>query len=145
MRTLAPFITTRSFASDIWREMDRLFENATPQRSLYEDRNFHPATEIAEDENQYFLSLDLPGLKKEDIQIEMHENNLVISGERKQETQSSGKTFHRIERSYGSFKRSFTLPNTVSTDKIEAHYENGVLKLSLPKTAVVQAKKIEIQ
>jgi HSP20 family protein len=146
MRTLTPFFTTRNVSNNLWREMDRMFDHfATHSLPSYDEREFSPASELIEQENQYLLSIDLPGMKKEDIKIEVADGTLVISGERKQEKRDDENQVHRFERTYGSFKRSFVLPNTISTDKVEAKYEDGVLSLQLPKTEIAQARKIEIK
>lgn len=144
MRMISPIWTSRNFASDLFKDWDELFAR-TPGLPSYDEREFVPKTDISETEKQFMLSIDLPGLKKEDIKIEVVDGVLSVTGERKhQEIYNDNKT-HRIERSYGSFKRAFTLPKNVSADSIEAQYENGVLELVLPKTALAQSKKIEIQ
>ena len=147
MRSLTPFFNSRSLTpTDLWREMDRMFDHfATPGLPVYDEREFAPASELTEEENHYMLSMDLPGMKKEDIKIEVADGTLVISGERKHEKRNDANQVHRFEKSYGTFKRSFVLPNTISADKVEARYEDGVLELYLPKTEVAQARKIEIQ
>lgn len=146
MRTLTPFWTTRNRIPDIWQEMDRLFEGFPKTSTLaYDEREFSPATEIVENENHYLLSVDLPGIRKEDIKIELNDRTLSVSGERRREQKADDDKIQRYEKSYGFFKRSFALPQTVSTDKIEAQYENGVLELYLPKAELAQSKKIEIQ
>jgi HSP20 family protein len=146
MRTLTPFFTSRNLTSDLFREMDRMFDHlATPGLPVYDEREFSPASELTEEENHYLLSIDIPGMKKEDIKIEVADGTLVISGERKHERRENSNQVHRFEKAYGSFKRSFVLPNTINADKVEARYEDGVLELYLPKTEVAQARKIEIQ
>lgn len=147
MRTPIPFFTSRNLASsDLWREMDRMFDHFTPSVSaMYDDREFSPPSELMEEEGHYMLSIDLPGMKKEDIKIEVADGTLIISGERKNEKRTEANQVHRFEKTYGSFKRSFVLPNTINAGKVEARYEDGVLELYLPKTEVAQARKIEIQ
>lgn len=146
MRTLTPLFTSRALTSDLFREMDRMFDHlSTPGILKYDELEFSPASELTEQENHYMLSMDLPGMKKEDIKIEVADDTLVIWGERKQEKRDDANQIHRFERAYGSFKRSFALPNTINAEKVEARYENGVLELYLPKTEVAQARKIEIQ
>lgn len=146
MRALTPFFNSRNFPRDLWSEMDRMFDHfATPGLPVYDEREFAPASELTEEENHYMLSMDLPGMKKEDIKIEVADGTLVISGERKHEKRTDANQVHRFEKSYGAFKRSFVLPNTISADKVEARYEDGVLELYLPKTEVASARKIEIQ
>lgn len=101
---------------------------------------FLPSTNIWEDENKFNVELSAPGFTKEDIKVEVEENQMTISGEHKTENEQTEKTFTRKEFSYGSFKRSFTLPETVDTENINAKYENGILKLELPKKEVEVAK-----
>lgn len=150
MRIITPFLTTRTLNSDLWSDMDRIFDdfNNVSGMPIYDDRlmseQFATATEIIEDNDHYMLSVDLPGLKKEDIKIEVQENTLVISGERKRD-EISNKNVQRLEKFYGNFKRSYSLTNLVNADKIEAHYQDGVLQLFIPKAQTAQAKKIEIQ
>jgi HSP20 family protein len=137
MRTIVPYWTSRGFASDFFDEMERIFDNweSGPSTRAYDEKTFDPAFEIAESGEHYLMSVDLPGMKKEDIKIEVSDNILTISGERKRE--SSDKN--------GFFKRSFTLPSSVETGKVEARYENGVLELYLPKTQVAKPRQIEVQ
>ena len=144
MRMLSPIWNSRSLASDLFNEWDQIFK-ATPGITAYDEREFAPATDVAETDDCYMISIDLPGLKIEDIKIEVTDNVLNVSGERKTESKFDDGQTHRVERSYGSFKRSFTLPKAVGADDIEAHYENGVLDVRLPKTKLSQSKKIEIQ
>lgn len=139
--------TRRSNSVDLFDEMERMFddfqktwERQTPERS------FNPAVDVSESAEHFLMTMDLPGFKKDDIKIEMNDNVLTISGERRRETSPEDeKKNHRFERSYGSFMRSFSLPTSVSGDKVEAHYEDGVLNLYLPKTPVAKSRTIAIQ
>lgn len=106
---------------------------------------YSPEVDIIETQNSYLLGFDLPGIKKENIQIEVKENVLTVSGERRWETKTEEPNMRRFERRYGNFARSFTLPSTVDASRVEANYEDGVLEISLPKTQLAAAKKIEIQ
>lgn len=124
MRTAYPFFTT-SLHTDLWNQMDRYFDQA---------QEYSPAYEVNEREDHFAISVDLPGVKKEELKIEVLDKSLTITGERK-----------KLGQSLGTFKRSFVLPNTVSVDKIEAHYEDGVLQLFVPKTPAAQARTIEVQ
>lgn len=145
MRMLTPFWTTKNLASDIFSDWDRFLEMQTPGLPVYDEREFKPATDVAETDGAYMLSIDLPGLKVENIKIEVTDGVLHVSGERKSEKKFDDNQTHRIERSYGSFKRSFSLPKNIEADNIEAHYEDGVLELKLPKGQLAQSKRIEIQ
>lgn len=149
MRSLTPYWTTRNLVSDLFDEMDDYFSNVNrdwPSARTYDEQSFGPSCEISEADDHYSLSMDIPGMRQEDIKIEVHNNTLVISGERKREKAADkNERVQRYERSYGSFKRSFTLPTTVQDDKIEARYENGVLDLYLPKVAESKPRQIEIK
>lgn len=144
MRMLSPIWNSRNLASDLFNDWDRMF-NLTPGLNAYDEREFAPATDVSETDDCYMVSIDLPGLKKEDIKIDVADNVLNVSGERRNESKFDDGQTHRVERSYGSFKRSFTLPRAVTADEIEAHFENGVLDVRLPKSKLAQARKIEIQ
>jgi len=96
-------------------------------------KQFNPAVDIAEDEKSYEIHVAVPGVKKQDFKIDLIDGKLTISGERKLEQKKEGKNFHSLETQYGSFSRSFFLPEDVKEDKVEATYEDGLLKLTLRK------------
>lgn len=106
--------------------------------------SFVPGIDISETDEQFLISAELPGMKKEDIEISLDNGRLSISGERKFEKEEEGKKFHRVETSYGSFNRSFQLPDNVDEESIEATYENGLLNISINKAEDKVKKKIEI-
>jgi HSP20 family protein len=105
---------------------------------------FEPEVNIAETEAGYEFSIDVPGIKPEDVKVEYHDGQLTISGERREENEEKGKTFHRTETTYGSFQRSFALPGVVDDAKITAQVEHGVLKVQLPKSQKVKPKVIQV-
>lgn len=147
MRMITPYFTAnRTLGSDIFDEMDRFMSDwsLTPTRS-YQERQFDPSCDIAESEDHFLLSVDLPGMKKEDIKIELNENVLTVSGERKREHSDTHGKYQRFEKTYGSFQRRFSLPSTVESGKVEARYEDGVLELCLPKAQAAKPRQIEIQ
>jgi HSP20 family protein len=109
--------------------LDRLF-NDSVSASL---KQFNPAVDIAEDEKCYEIHVAVPGMKKTDFKIDLVDGKLTISGERRLEEKKEGKNFHKIESQYGSFQRSFFLPEDVIVENVEASYEEGLLKLLLPK------------
>lgn len=109
--------------------------------SLIEEAEFIPAAEIDETDTHYLLSFDLPGVKKEDLKLDLRNNQLTVSGERKEEFKGRGAR----ERYYGSFSRSFILPSGVNADQVEAHFESGVLQIELPKSEPSKAKEIPIK
>ncbi|MDX2250890.1 MAG: Hsp20/alpha crystallin family protein [Nitrospira sp.] len=104
-----------------------------------------PLVDITEDDKEYLIKAELPEMKKEEIKINVHEDVLSISGERKYEKEEKGKKYHRVERAYGSFVRSFTLPEDADGSKINAEYKEGVLKLHLPKSEKAKPKAIEVK
>ncbi|WP_186754085.1 Hsp20/alpha crystallin family protein [Echinicola salinicaeni] len=99
-----------------------------------EANKFTPSVDISEDENSYELELAIPGVKKEDFKINLVDGKLTISGERKRKEKKEGKNYHSVQSQYGSFSKSFFLPEDVSHEKIEAKYEDGVLQVLIPKT-----------
>jgi len=122
-----------------WLDFDRLFDDLSARTV------FSPATEIVESADHILLSMDLPGMKKEDIHIDIEGDTLTVSGERKREQREERANYQRYERAYGTFKRSFTLPTIVDVDKVEARYENGVLELQLPKAEAAKPRRITVQ
>jgi HSP20 family protein len=106
--------------------------------------SFVPPVDIYEDENSLSLRLEIPGMKQEDLDIRLENNTLNVRGERKFEKEEKEENFHRIERRYGSFSRSFTLPNTVDTENVSADYKDGVLSIMLTKRAETKPKQIKI-
>lgn len=107
-------------------------------------RPWLPAVDIAENENEITLTADIPGVKMDGIEVKVENGTLSISGSREFQKQEEKGGYHRIERSYGSFHRAFTLPDSVDTDKVEANYEDGVLKVVLPKKEVAKPKTVKI-
>ena len=104
-----------------------------------------PLVDISEDEKEYVVKAEIPEMKKEDIKINVHDDVMSISGERKYEKEEKGKKYHRVERAYGSFMRSFTLPEDADGSKVSAEYKDGVLKVHLPKSEKAKPKAIEVK
>ncbi len=104
-----------------------------------------PAVDIYETENSLVVTAEIPGVSEKDIEVKIENNQLIIKGERKFEKEAKEENYHRIERVYGSFYRSFSLPNTVDHDKVKAEYKNGVLKITLGKREEVKPKQIKIE
>jgi len=104
-----------------------------------------PRVDIAEDDKEYVINAELPGITKEDVKVSVENGVLSISGERKTEKEEKGKKFHRIEQSYGTFVRSFTLPEGSSGEKISAEFRDGILKVHVPKDEKAKAKAIEVK
>jgi len=100
--------------------------------------------DVREDEKEYVITAELPGLKKEDLKITLKDGALKITGERKMEKEEKGVKYHRIERSYGAFERSFVVPEGAQSDKVEAEFHDGLLKVHLPKGKEARPKALEI-
>lgn len=120
--------------------MDEFFNDALSTRR----DNFVPSIDISETDDQFHISAQLPGMKKEDIDISLENGRLSISGERSFEKEEEGKKYHRVETEFGSFERSFQLPDNVDEDSISATYENGLLNITIQKSEEEVTKKIEI-
>lgn len=128
-------------------KMNRLFEDAATGRGEEKELisfSWAPAVDIYEDETQLVLTAEVPGINEKDVEIKIDDNLLSIQGERKLEKETKEENYHRIERAYGSFYRSFTLPNYIDQDKIRAEHENGVLKITMPKKAELKPRKVKI-
>ena len=128
------------------KEIDRMFSRfnggVTTDKSL---EGWSPAVDIVEDDHQFVVRADLPGLTKEDVKITVENSQLTIRGEKREEEVKEGKNYHRMERSYGSFYRSFTLPTSALNSKIEAEYKDGVLTLTIPKAEEAKPRSIEVK
>ena len=104
-----------------------------------------PSVDIVEDEKEYVVKADLPEVKKEDVKVTVENGVLTITGERKVEKEEKGKKYHRIERAYGNFLRSFALPDAADGSKVTAEFKDGVLKVHLPKTEKAKPKSVEVK
>jgi HSP20 family protein len=122
--------------SNLQDELDRLFESPLT--------GWAPALDVHEDKDSFVVRTELPGLKREDIEVSLHEDALLISGERKAEAKPEGVEVHRQERYYGKFQRVLTLPTPVAADKVKAQYKDGVLTVTLPKVEEAKPKQIDI-
>lgn len=135
--------------SQLQERMDRLFRDnvgysgGTREEAL-EQGSFIPPVDVYEDEHNITLKLEVPGVDQKDLDIRIENNTLTVRGERKLEKEEKQENFHRIERRYGSFVRTFQLPNTVDAEKVNANYDNGVLKITLAKKAEAKPKQIQV-
>lgn len=128
-------------------KMNRLFEEAFTSRGEEKDlvaSTWSPSVDIYETENALVLAAEVPGIDEKDIEIKIEDNTLSLKGERKFEKETKEENYHRIERAYGSFFRSFTLPHYIDQDKIKAEHENGVLKITMPKKPELKPRKVKI-
>lgn len=139
-----------SFPSDMFslqREMNRVFDSffhGVDEPGLL-NGTWIPAVDVAEGDDAYTVKMELPGVNKDDVKITLESNVLTIRGEKKAESAVNEKNFHRTERSYGSFQRSFTLPTSVKNERIDAVYKDGILTVSLPKAEEAKPKQIEVK
>ena len=127
-------------------KMNRLFEDTFTGKEGKDivQGTWAPSVDIYENENELILTAEVPGVKEDDIEIKIEDSTLSISGERKFEKETKEENYHRIERSYGSFYRSFTLPNFIDHEKVKAEHENGLLRITMPKRAELKARKVHV-
>ena len=127
--------------------MNRLFRESyspeAPEEALT-TTGFAPLVDIYEDEHNITLKIEVPGIDEKDIDVHIENNTLTVHGERKIEKEEKEENFRRVERQYGSFTRSFTLPTTVDPEKVSANYDKGILKISLAKKAEAKPKQIKV-
>jgi HSP20 family protein len=128
-------------------EMNRLFDDFFGRpfiRREWTEEAWSPSVDMSETKDNVIVNAEIPGIPKEDIKVAVQDNILTLSGEKGQEKEEKNANYHRIERSYGSFRRSFTLPTSVKPDEVKATYKDGILKITLPKTEEVKPKEIPI-
>lgn len=138
----SPFADTEDFPVGLRLFQDsinRLFSDQTTARP------WAPAVDILETENELVLKADLPGMELKDIDIQLENGTLTLKGERKFEKEENNKGFHRLERSYGSFVRYFTVPDTIDAEQVRAEYHAGVLTVMLPKKEIAKPRTIKVQ
>ena len=125
----------------------RLFEDAVTRLMSQPrtSRPWSPAVDILETENELVVKAGLPDVRLEDIEVQVENQTLSIKGERRFEEDASAQGYHRIERSYGSFVRSFAVPNSVDTEKVSADYKNGVVTIKLPKKEAAKPKQVRVE
>ncbi len=138
---------------DPWREMDDMLDRYSREvwrprgagQEVLKSGDWSPRVDIAETDGEFVIKAEIPEVKKEDVKVNVDNGVLCISGERRQEKEEKTKKLHRVERSYGSFTRSFTLPDNVDETKIRASFKDGMLNLSLPKTKAPKPKALEVK
>ncbi len=124
---------------DIVKDFFAGFSNVNTGRGVY------PLLDIREDKEKYTISIEIPGVEKKDLKISVKKEKLIIQGEKREEKKRQEESYLRVERSYGNFMRSVSLPTEVDQSQITAKYNNGVLKITLPKTEKVKAKEVEVK
>lgn len=133
---------------DVSNRLNSIFGRVTtrsePDREMLATADWMPSVDISETDAAYLVKGEIPGVKKEDVKVTIQDGMLTIQGERKQEKEEKGKKFHRIERSYGSFARSFRVPDDTDESKVKAEFKDGMINVTLPKSAKAKAKAIEV-
>jgi HSP20 family protein len=124
--------------------VNSLFRDMNGENDPLAAASFVPPVDIYEDDKKVAIKLEVPGIDEKDLDVRMENHTLTVKGERKFESEEKEQNFHRIERRYGSFFRAFTLPSTVDSENVKAHYHNGVLKLELSKKPEAQPKQIKV-
>src|SRR5881397_2324329 len=140
------FVARRDF-STLQDRVNRIFrESFSPEGSdeALTTSNFAPPVDVYEDEHNITLKIEVPGIDEKDINVSIENNTLTVRGERRFEKEEKEENFHRVERKYGSFTRSFTLPNSVDPEQVSAHCDKGVLKINLAKKAEAKPKQIKV-
>ncbi len=147
VRTFRPWSMSGGQLVDaVRREVDELVGRLQDGDVWTDDASsFVPRANVAETDKEFEITMDLPAMKAEDFNIEMHEGRLTVSGERTSEAKSEGKTFHRVERNYGKFRRTFSLGHEIEPDNVSAEYKEGVLTLVVPKSTKAQPTRIQVK
>ncbi len=151
MNALIPWNPFREM-DDLQRRMSSLFDRNPFRRGnlAAEDENISvpewaPLVDIAEDDKEYLIKVELPEVQKEDVKVTVENGTLAISGERKAEKEQKGRKFHRVERYYGRFERSFSIPDDAEADNVKAEFKDGVLRVRLAKSEKARPKQIEVK
>lgn len=146
VRDLATFPSdVLGMQKEINHMFDRFFRGGVQDDTELATSTFIPAVDLVEKDDEYVAKIELPGVSKDEVKITLQDNLLTIRGEKKEEKETKGSNYHRIERSYGSFQRSFTLPTSVKNDKVDAQYKDGILTVTLPKAEEAKRKQIEVK
>src|SRR5947208_10390705 len=126
--------------------MNRLFRENQPdgREEALSTSTFAPPVDVYEDDHNVVLTIEVPGIDEKDIDVRIENNTLTVHGERKLEKEEKEENYRRVERQYGSFTRSFTLPSTVDPEQVSAHYDKGILKIQLAKKAEAKPKQIKV-
>jgi HSP20 family protein len=139
-----PFQTVEKMREGMSRMFDLAFPSFSGRTTGLLEGMWSPAVDLYDTKDQIIVKADLPGMKKEDIEVSIHENTLILKGEKKNEMEKKEEDYVRTERFYGSFHRSFTLPSPVDVSQVKASYKNGVLEVLLPKKEEAKPKQINV-
>jgi HSP20 family protein len=139
-----PMGNFQSFQDEMNRMFNEFFRGGTGEEAGWGLRTWTPPVDIYETDDALVLKAELPGVSRDDVSIEIHQNTLILRGQRKHETEVKEEHYHRVERAYGTFQRSFMLPTQVDQEKVQATYHDGVLELRLPKSEAAKPKRVAI-
>ena len=145
--TLTRWTPRRDFlgiAEDMNRLVKSMFDDDASEASFLKG-NWTPAVDISEDDNNFYLNVDLPGMTKDQVKVRFEDGMLSITGEKKSEKEEKKVNYHRVERSFGRFERSFRVPSRISASKIDAKFDKGVLTVTMPKAEEAKPKEIEVK
>lgn len=146
-RMLSPFEDIERLFENVWMRPSSLFGTLWPESRITDMKDLSPSVDIYEEGKELVIKADMPGVTKDDLTVKVNDNTLIISGEKKKEEKIERDDYYRYERSHGSFYRSFELPEGTDTEKVKAHFEDGVLEVRLAKTGEIteKAKTIPIE
>jgi HSP20 family protein len=140
-----PFRELSTLQNEMNRLFNTVFESPAPGNSGSTMRRWMPAMDLVETDDHFVLRADLPGMKQDDVKIEFEDGTLTVSGERKVEHESKNEGYYRVERAFGSFSRSLTLPQGIDPEAVTANFDNGVLEVRIPKPEERKPRRIEIE
>mgnify|MGYP003288634841 CR=1 FL=1 len=133
-----------SFQDEMNRMFNQFFRGGNGEEAGWGLRTWTPPVDIYETDDALVLKAELPGVSKDEVSVEVHQNTLILRGQRKHEAEVKEENYHRVERAYGTFQRSFVLPTMVDQDKVQATFKDGVLELHLPKSEAAKPRRIAI-
>jgi len=134
----------QSFQHEMNRMFNQFFQGSNGEEAGSKLSTWNPSVDIYETDDALVIKAELPGVSKDDVSIDVHQNTLTLRGQRKHEAEVKDEQYHRVERSYGSFQRSFTLPSTIDYEKVQATFKDGVLELHLPRLESAKPRQIAI-
>lgn len=140
-----PDQTIANFDKEINNFLSEFGIDRKQAETKFKNTIWSPRADFIEENDNYTLQIDLPGIEPEQVKIKFKEGKLSVSGERKAEEKTEGRNFHRVERSYGKFYRAFELPESIQADEISANFKNGLLLVTIPKVSELKPKEIEIK
>jgi HSP20 family protein len=140
-----PMGNLASFQDEMNRMFEQVFRGGTGEEAGWGVRPWAPPVDIYETDDALVLKAELPGISKDDVSVEIHQNTLSLRGQRKHEAEVKEDRYHRVERAYGTFQRSFVLPTMVDQKHVQATYKDGILELRLPKSEAAKPKRVAIQ